>query len=196
MTICRLTGVSMTGSSKTFWVECCYSRHWIHGPRREARVMALFPVKNGPQYRSENQYRGGFIAAFAPWLPEEGKPRLLYKPYRGRWMGSQSRLKWFRKHPSFRILFITWSSRRQIGQGRKKKRENKTILSLAGREINGTLARESCFFTALFWYNNSEGGAAAKGHNQWITATVTTSGKWSAENMGPPEETPHQTHSM
>ena len=48
------------------------------------RVMALFPVKNGPQYRSENQYRGGFIAAFAPWLPEEGKPRLLYKPYRGR----------------------------------------------------------------------------------------------------------------
>ena len=116
------TGVSMTaGPSKTFWVECCYSRHWIHGPRREARVMALFPVKNGPQYRSENQYRGGFIAAFAPWLPEEGKPRLLYKPYRGRWMGSQSRLKWFRKHPSFTILFITWSSRRQIGQDRKKK---------------------------------------------------------------------------
>ena len=84
MTICRLTGVSMTGPSKTFWVECCYSHHWIHGPRREARVMALFPVKNGPQYRSENQYQGGFIAAFAPWLPEEGKPRLLYKPYRGR----------------------------------------------------------------------------------------------------------------
>ena len=215
--------------------------------------MALFPVKNGPQYRSENQYRA--IYCHVCTLPEDWLGLWLYKPYRGRWMATKSSSKWFRKHllrhnPIYYFQctahctelkgysdYKTWEwnfahvcvylvVKRVLNEkfilGRKswtkEAQEKKTVsyflrssfcttssisslswvrLSLVSREINGTFARESCFFTALFLYNNSSRAkgaeAAAKGHNEWITATVTTSGKWSAENMGPPLEIPDQT---
>ena len=91
-----------------------------------ARVMALFPVKNGPQYRSENQYRGDLLPRLHPGSPKSESR--LYKPYRGRWMATKSCLKWFRKHPSFTILFITWSgswTKKTNWSGKRRRRKSR-----------------------------------------------------------------------
>ena len=60
--------------------------------------MALFPVKNGPQYRSENQYRAIYCHVCTPPRRLVLVLLWLYKPYRRRWMATKSRSKWFRKH--------------------------------------------------------------------------------------------------
>ena len=113
------------------WVKVWSLKEMTWGMDSWGRVMALFPVKNGPQYRSENQYRRIYCHVCTLLSPKTESR--LYKPYRRRWMATKSRLKWFRKHPST-ILFITcWLLLVKRGEEdklvRKEREENSSQIS-------------------------------------------------------------------